>query len=379
VSAPGWGSRGSCPGSPEICVAEISGLSVPNRTNDNFVTRFYEPVTGWREGLTTRLARSGTKDMGEAMAPAPRDSTSGGLALGAGAAPVLLLAVALGCGDPPPPARAVPDAGPAAVVAAPPALPEPATATGYWAAFFDDVVAGDRDAARAGYEAALARADVDPQLAARAALRLADLEGAAGNRRRALELVARAAALGTDDDAVQDAAERQRARLMAAPSGAADVRGPAVGTPLPGVAPAVAAAFAAAEAQLAQVHRMRMVPVLEALSSTVRAKQRATEEAVRAYRAVAEAGGIARVAAQYRIGSLYHDLALELVFDLPPELDPGVASRLRRSLRTSALGYLKKATAAYRASKDEPAADAQAWRAAADADLRGAEALLGER
>jgi len=121
------------------------------------------------------------------------------------------------------------------------------------------------------------------------------------------------------------------------------------------------------------------VPVLEALSSTVRAKQRATEEAVRAYRAVAEAGGIARVAAQYRIGSLYHDLALELVFDLPPELDPGVASRLRRSLRTSALGYLKKATAAYRASKDEPAADAQAWRAAADADLRGAEALLGER
>jgi len=293
----------------------------------------------------------------------------------------LILAVGFAaCTGEPRAAVAVHDSGIAAIDAAAPP-PAPAAAEGYWAAFLDDVVTGDRAAARAGYEATLAQADADPALAARAALRLADLEGAAGNRRRALELVARAAALAPGDDAVQDSAVRLRARLVTAPSGAADVRGPPVGSSLPGVPARVAAAFAEAEAALADVHRRRLKPVLEALSTSVRAKERATEAAARAYRAVAETRGLARVAAQYRIGSLYHDLAIELVFDLPPELEPGVALQLRRTLRASAVGYLRKAAAAYRICLAEtaPQADAAPWRVAAETDLRGAEELLGTR
>jgi hypothetical protein len=289
-----------------------------------------------------------------------------------------------GCGGDPEDPGGAPGAGavPARDAGTEPAAP--VTGADYWAAFLDEVVAGDLAAARAGYERELGRSADAPALAARAALRLAELEGAAGNRRRALELVARATAV-SDDEAVQDAAERLRGRLVAAPSGAGDLRGPAAGTALPGVAAETAAAFAGAEATLARVHRIRLEPVLEALSTTVRAKERATEAAARAYRAVADAGGLARVAAQYRIGSLYHDLAIELVFDLPPELEAGVASRLRRTLRASALGYLRKAAAAYRISLAEPmtgaagevAEAAALWRSAAQSDLRAAEELLG--
>ena len=348
-----------------------------SRVDDTIVTTFYQVVTARRRELTIGPAARGTTGMGEAMAPASGRGTSGGPIPGAGAALVLLLIVA--CGGEPGGAAVMGDGGVVARLDAGPTVAEP-SAPGYWTAFLDEVVGGDLVASRAGYEAAVARADEDPPLAARAALRLAALEGAAGNRRRALELVARAGAMAPDDDTVRDAAERLRARLVAAPSGAGDLRGPPIGTSLVGAAPEVSAAFAAAEATLARVHRLRLEPVLEALSSTVKAKERATEAAVRAYRAVADAGGVARVAAQYRVGSLYHDLAIELVFDLPPELEPGVASRLRRTLRISAVGYLRKAAAAYKVALGEHAGlDAEAWRLAAQADLRAAEELLGGR
>ena len=355
-----------------------------DRGRDRIVTTFYQAMTRRNAPLTTRSVRLDIQKMGEAMAPAPGRRLSD---LGAGAAPVFLhrlvmgvAVVALACAGEHGARVTARDGGPS-VLDAGAAPVAPVSDDRYWAAFLDDVVAGDAAAARAGYEATLTAADTAPVLAARAALRLADLEGAAGNRRRALELVARAAALAPGDDAIQDNAERVRARLIAAPPGAGDVRGPPVGTPLPGVPVPVVHAFATAEATLASVHRRRLKPVLEALSSSVRAKERATETAVRAYRVVAEAGGLARVAAQYRIGSLYHDLAIELVFDLPPELEPGVALQLRRTLRASAVGYVRKAAAAYRTCLAEPApqADAAPWRAAAETDLRGAEELLGTR
>ena len=260
--------------------------------------------------------------------------------------------------------------------------PSPIEAPGanrYWHAYFADVL-GDPGGGREGYEAALA-ASGEPEIAARAALRLADREAIAGNRRRALELVLRATQLAPDDPGVRDAADRLQAGIAAAPPGEAEVRGPPVGTGLPGVAPEVAAGFADAEKLLARVHRIHMEPALESLSSTVRLKERATEDAVAAYRKVAEAGGLAAVAAEFRAGSLYHDLAVELVFDLPPELDPQVASRLRRTLRDSARGYLAKAVAAYQRALAVPASgdDAGLWRLAAETNLRAADELVGGR
>ena len=350
------------------------------------MTFFCKVVTGGDAALTTRRGRSGTTEMGEAMASAPGKNASGGLDSGAGATPVFAVLAALaalaalaGCA----PERREAPAPPAVDAAAPPValdagVASHAVARQFWAAYLEAQVGGDIAAARQGYEDVLARAAEDPTAAARAAVELAELEALQGNRRRALELLARAQSLAPDDAPVADAAGDLSARLAATPAGRSDVRGPPPGTALPGVAEDVQSRWRKAETMLLAAHRLRMKPVLEALSGSVRRKESATEAAVRAYREISEAGGLAAVAAEFRAGTLYHDLAVELVFDLPPELDPGVAARLRRTLRASAVSYLRRAVAAYERALEAPAtgADVDPWRVAAEAGARAARELL---
>jgi len=351
------------------------------------VTTFYEVVTSVDALLTTARPRSVTKEVGEAMASAPGAYASGGLLPGAGAAPVffwlaaLVLGMLLGCDGDRAPAAKTTSTEPVRVVAVPSDAGAPPVRTAsraFWSAYLDAQVAGDVPRVRRGYEDVLARAAEDPGAAARAAVQLAELETLEGNRRRALELLARAQSLAPDDDAVADAAGALSARLAATPAGQSDVRGPPPGTALAGVADATQTRWRAAEALLLKAHRIRMKPVLEALSGSVRHKENATEAAVRAYREIAAAGGVATVAAEFRAGTLYHDLAVELVFDLPPELDPGVAARLRRTLRASAVAYLKRSIAAYERALAVPAAgaDVDPWRVAAEASVRAARELL---
>ncbi|MFN0250270.1 MAG: hypothetical protein ACKV2T_25530 [Kofleriaceae bacterium] len=248
-------------------------------------------------------------------------------------------------------------------------------------AFGDAVLAellGDEVTARAGYEKVLADADSPASLAAKSALHLAQLESLAGRSRHALDLVVRAAALAPGDIAIAEGVAQLRADTVAA-SGEGNIRAPRIGTPLAGVDPKVAEAFATAERAMAKVHRLRPRPFIEALSSSIRAKELATEDVVASYRAVADAGGLAGIAGHYRAGSLYHDLALGLLFELPPELDPNVAAGLRRTLRGRAQSYLKKAVAEYELALAATAApDSELWRLAAEADLRAARDVLGE-
>jgi hypothetical protein len=107
---------------------------------------------------------------------------------------------------------------------------------------------------------------------------------------------------------------------------------------------------------------------------SINAKVNRTASVVTKYRAIAEHGGVAHVAATYRAGSLYHDLALELVFaDLPPELERASADALRGSLRSYAITYLKKAVAEYKVCIEAPQpAEAELWRFAAETDMRRA-------
>jgi hypothetical protein len=331
--------------------------------------------------------------MGEAMAPAPESPPSGGNRSGAGAAPItprrglglaLLISLAawLGlaaCGDDGPPPPRPPPVAPAGRVAADPALgvttPLDGAAPQLAAAVFAELT-GDAATARTGFERVLAGADTPPALAARAALHLAQLAARAGDNHHALELAARATALAPGDVAIVEGVAELQADVVAA-AGAGDLRGPRLGTPLPGVDPRVADAFAAAERALARVHRLRSRPVLETLSSSIRLKEDATEGVVARYRAVAEHGGLAQIAASYRAGSLYHDLALSLLFELPPELDPAVAAGLRRTLRGRAIADLKKAVTEYRTAVAAPKhADDELWRLAAETDLRDARDLL---
>ncbi len=379
--------------------------------DDNVVTTFCEVVTRRYRALNLRRARLAIKDVGEAMAPASESPPPGGTDSGAGAAPMfwasrrptrarfadeqarssrsgrahrVTIAVALAlaaCGDAaPPPPRAAELSSPDRS-AADPARGITTELDGAAPAFGEALLAeltGDVAAARAGFEHVLAAPETPPALAARAALHLAQLASRTGKRRHALDLVARASALAPDDAAVAQGVAELQADVVAA-AGTGDLRGPRIGTLLPGVAPAVAAAFAAAERALGQVHKLRPRPILEALSTSIRAKEDATERVVVAYRAVAAQGGLAQIAASYRAGSLYHDLALGLLFELPPELDPVVAAGLRRTLRGRAVAYLKKAVAEYQSSLAVPGPpDDELWRLAAETDLRGARDLLGE-
>jgi hypothetical protein len=299
------------------------------------------------------------------MASAPeRKSLSGGSNSGAGVAPVLLL-VLVGFG-------ACTDAGHRTATVDTPQTPTRGVADpaanitteldGIAPQFGDAVVAelsGDEPSARAAFGKLLAAQDAPTPLRARSALHLAQLEARAGNARPALDLVARAAALAPGDPAITEGVARVQADIVAA-SGAGDLRGPKLGTVLPGVDAKVADAFAAAEHAFARVHAIRPQQRLE-----VWAKEDATEDVVAKYRAIAEHGGLAQIAADYRIGSLYHDLALGLLFERLGEL------------RGRALAYLKSAATSYRASLAGPQLpDAELWRLAAETDLRNARDVL---
>ncbi len=309
------------------------------------------------------------------MAPASGFQPSGGRRSGAGAALVFLILWAA-CGDDGPHTAPPPAAPAKSRAAADPAEGMATVFDGPAPSFGDALLAeqiGDDVAARVGFEHLLAAADAPPELAARAALHLAQLEVRAGkSTRHALDLVARAAALAPGDVAIAEGIAQLRADIVAG-SGTGDSRGPKLGQPLPGVAPKVADAFAAAERALAQVRRFHPRPFEILLG----AMEDATESVIAKYRTVAAAGGLAQVAAEYRIGSLYHDLAYGLLSDVP--FDPTVAAGARRTLRGHALGYLKDAIAAYTACLAAPTSpDAELWRIAAETDLRGAKDVLGE-
>jgi hypothetical protein len=326
--------------------------------------------------MLSRAPSLDTKVMGEAMAPASGFQPSGGSSPGVGAALVFLLAL-VACGDDPHASAPPPPTPTQSRAAADPAEGVTTELDGVAPTYSVALVAelqGDEAAARAGFERVLAAPDAPPLLAARAALHLAQFETRAGKSpRHALDYVARATTLAPGDTAIAEGVAQVEADVVAA-SGAGDIRGPEVGKPLPGVEPKVAAAFAAADRALVRVHAIRPRQRLD-----VWAKEDATEEVAARYRKVADAGGLAKIAADYRIGSLYHDLALGLLFELPSGLAPSVAGELRRTLRTRALAYLKRAVASYQDCLAAPKSpDAELWQLAAETDLRNARDVLGE-
>jgi hypothetical protein len=344
-------------------------------SGDDIVTRFCDRVTHAR-------AVSRISDLGEASAPASIAKPAG-RSIGAGALPFRLgiLGLVAGCGDDAPRAS-IPEIAPSIERAvADPSRGMTTELDGIAPSFGDAVLAellGDESAARAGYDRVLTSTDAPAALAAKSALHLAQLESLAGRSRHALDLVVRAAALAPGDVAIAEGVAQLRADTVAA-SGDGNVRGPPIGTPLAGVDSKTADAFAASEHAMARVHRLRPRPFIEALSSSIRAKELATEDVVASYRAVADHGGLASIASHYRAGSLYHDLALGLLFELPPELDPNVAAGLRRTLRGRAQAYLKKAVAEYELALGATATpDSELWRLAAETDLRAARDVLGE-
>ena len=204
---------------------------------------------------------------------------------------------------------ATPGAPPRRSDAAPARGPGPVSR--YYGAYLDEKLDGAFARAQAGYRSVIDDGTADPDLAARAALRLAEYQANAGRRHVALDLVARAAALGHDQPALLRWAERLQKRLAAVRVHDIEVRGPPAGTQLEGVSPAARDLFARAEELLAAYHGRRLKPHLEELRADVRAKRRALEAAVHVYRQVVALGEpVAVVAAEFRIASLYYDLSI---------------------------------------------------------------------
>ncbi len=310
----------------------------------------------------------------------------------AGFALIAALAAAAACADDPPETR--PPAAAAERAAATRQARDPAadgprrsdTAAGaYYQAYFDEILRGDFNGARGSYRRVLDDPSTEPEVAARAALRLAEYEASYGRRHLALDLVARAAALGRDQRDLLQWAQRVQRRIAAVRVEDIEVRGPPAGIALEGVSEQAAELFARGEALLAAYHGRRLRPRLEDLRAGVRSKRAALESAVRAYRQVVALGEPAAViAAEFRIASLYYDLALSLTFDLPPELDSGAAIQWRQQLRAKALSDRNNARKAYlralEAGRDGRAGAAGAvWLEAAELGLRSVEDLLRRR
>jgi hypothetical protein len=307
-----------------------------------------------------------------------------GLALAALAlvAPAALL-VAGGCGDPQTSsetAAAVPRPLTTDGLDAPAPAPAPELAR-YYEAYLAETLRGDVENAREGYREVMDSADSQRVvLAARAALHLAELEAWRGNRREAIDLVARATALGEQDRDIVERADQLQdgiAALQGARSG--DVRGPSLGKSLKGASEEARAKFAKAEKRAATYYKNDVKPRIEDPQAGARSRQRAVEVAERAYRAVTDLGEpTATVAAEFRIGSLYHDLAVALVSEQPPELlDRRAIGRLRRQQEIRAARYLRTARAAYRRSlviEEDPASDR--WRRESEKGLQSVEVLL---
>lgn len=207
---------------------------------------------------------------GESDAPARARSPFGGRLARAGVVAIALVAALVTACDDAEQRRAPAEPAPAAErSAADPAAGIATELDGAAPAFGDAVLAeltGDEAAARAGFEKVLAAADTPQPLAARAALHLAQLELRAGRTGHARDLALRAAALAPNDPVIYEGGAQIRASAVAE-SASGDIRGPRLGTPLPGVEPKVAEAFAEAEKAFARVHRLRPRPIIEALST----------------------------------------------------------------------------------------------------------------
>ncbi len=244
-----------------------------------------------------------------------------------------------------------------------------------------DVLAGPHSEMVAGYQRVLEAFDVDPILAARAALELAEIAAAQRQRRVALDLIARAAVLGASDPELIDRASQLRHRLAAVSAKDIEVRGPPAGTALAESSEQAKQEFAQAETLLAVYLKRRPSSRLEEVQTSVRNKRGALETAVRAYRKVIALGEpVATAAAEFRIASLYYDLSLSLTSELTREMLPAEAQKFRAFLRKLATNNRRAARAGYHRSLDAAhmaGAGAKRWRKAAQLGLTSVNDLLG--
>ena len=300
------------------------------------------------------------------------------------AALLLVLSVA-GCGDAytEDAERSAPTRSPRAPLAEPELTVTEDSRHTFYRGYLADVLAGDREVAGEHYNKVLSAGAEAPSLVAHAALRLAIWAEANRQRELASDLAVRASVLGSGTPYIVAEAEQLRRRLAvtARTQGGTKVRGPKAGAVLRGVPKTVAAQFNVAEMLLRGYHRVRLKPQIEALGASVQGKKTAMQRAVSAYQeVVASRVPVAIVAAEFRIASIYHDYSLSLAFEIPDELDPQFANRLRRSLQSEVRKARSRARSAYvrsiEANKGRSDPQGSTWTNASNKGLASIKAIM---
>ncbi len=287
----------------------------------------------------------------------------------------MLLMALVACGDDPP--NSPPSASTVAPVngslnVAEASLPPPDQMDRYLEAHLQRHLAGDLKRANELLEGVAQSSEAPRALRASARLRQAEMALIRARRRQALAYLDQAREAAGTGHPLAMAADDRRARILAA-TPLANVRGPVPGSAqLSGETRAVAARFARAERQLASYHRVVVAPTLENINAILRFKRKALAAAVAAYQVVADAGGpAARAAAYFRMGAVHHHLAEALAFELPTELLPSVAARLRRRLRKESTTHLRKSLGYYRKAAGTADSTVTApWRGLAAREVR---------
>lgn len=296
---------------------------------------------------------------------------------------LLVVALLAGCGEGPSGASSV-ARSPSATPAASPqgalavSLPEPDHNDHYLEAHLQRHLIGDLARATRLFGGVAASSEAPRALRARARLRMAEMALIRGQRRQALAFLDQAREVAGTGHPLAMAADDRRARILAA-TPLANVRGPVPGSAqLNGEPRAVTARFGRAEKQLAAYHRVVVAPTLENINAILRIKRKALAVALAAYHEVAQGGGpAARAAAYFRMGAMHHHLAEALAFELPTELLPSVAARLRRRLRKESTAHLRKSLSNYRKATGTPDSAATApWRGLAAREVKTLSRIL---
>lgn len=295
--------------------------------------------------------------------------------------PFLGFCLLLGCGDGAPRTASSNPVAPrteAQSVSPGGSLPAPDHNDSYLEAHLQRHLVGDLKRATALLQGVSASSTAPRALRATALLRLAEMALIRGQRRRALAFLDQAREAAGTGHPLAMAADDRRARILAA-TPLANVRGPVPGSvQLTGESRIVMARFGRAERQLATYHGVVVAPTLENINTILRIKRKALAAAVAAYQKVAEGGGpAARAAAHFRMGATHHNLAEALAFELPTELLPSVAARLRRRLRKESTSHLRRSLTSYRKAAGIEGTPATApWRELAAREVKTLSRIL---
>lgn len=225
-------------------------------------------------------------------------------------------------------------------------------------------ISGDVKKARRGFETIVGQVDRRPKERARAALLLARIADWEGKKRESLSWLDRVRYLVPEKNVIAAHARDLRAQLInSLPF--ADIRGPMPNAFALVDSKEIRDDFKQAEQLLIVFHRyVAIIAKIESFDRLQRNKLFALNNAKQSYIKVIEKSekAFTKAAAFYRIATLHHRFAENLSSDLPKELLPKLAIKLRAKLKKMTRDELLKAQNYYEKVLNIDSKDVKSWK-----------------